>query len=141
MVRAPKQHKEAAAIMLHVAAERDHRLLREFAASGTSVACANTFLNPVGEFNAGRTCSEAFTGNHKSSQLTCYQLLLHQANHANSPSSSSCCHAHPAVLLMHNQRALPMPVLELSQFGQATLLLGATAASSNVALCQCANVA
>eukprot|EP00775_Hariotina_reticulata_P001449 gene1449-1791_t len=28
-------------------AERDNRLLREFAASGISVACANTFLNPV----------------------------------------------------------------------------------------------
>ncbi len=30
-------------------APRDSRLLREFAASGISVGCANTFLNPVGE--------------------------------------------------------------------------------------------
>jgi hypothetical protein len=30
-------------------AQRDSRLLREFAASGLSVGCANTFLNPVGK--------------------------------------------------------------------------------------------
>lgn len=31
-------------------AQRDTRLLREFAASGISVGCANTVLNPVGEY-------------------------------------------------------------------------------------------
>jgi hypothetical protein len=36
-------------------AQRDSRLLREFAASGLSVGCANTFLNPVGRYMCGLT--------------------------------------------------------------------------------------
>jgi hypothetical protein len=36
-------------------AQRDSRLLREFAASGLSVGCANTFLNPVGKLASGLT--------------------------------------------------------------------------------------
>lgn len=112
MVRAPQQHKEAAATMLHVAAERDHRLLREFAASGTSVACANTFLNPVGEFNAGRTCSDTFTGDHKSSQLTSFSCSCTKQT---MPTHRE---AHPAVglilLLCLCTTNVPFPCLCLS---------------------------
>lgn len=44
------------------ASSRSYGLAREFAASGISVGCANTILNPVGEHRGLAGCEEHVLG-------------------------------------------------------------------------------